>query len=103
MSSGNMSTETKAPTPTGLAVSANITAPGYLTIRWDNPGKDHTYTILRQKSGTSTWTELCSRTFASTEYSDGSLVSGTTYYYKMTITWNGVTSAYSSTASAAPL
>ena len=90
-------TDTAPATPTGLAASA--TGSQSISVTWNTSGgSTGGYTLDRGTSSSGPWTQVYSG--AAAQYADSGLQPNTTYYYEVSASNNGVSSAFSSPRSA---
>ncbi len=86
--------------PTG--VTAQAVGNARVDLSWvDNSGNETGFIVERSTQSGSGFSPLTTTSANATAYTDLSVVSGTTYYYRVKATMSGVSSTYSAEASAA--
>jgi fibronectin type 3 domain-containing protein len=85
--------------PTGLAATADN---AQVSLLWNSSTGAASYTVLRSTTSGSGYTSIATG-LTGTSYTDTGLSNGTSYYYVVTATNSGGTSANSSEASATPV
>lgn len=101
VSGGTLSVDVTVPdAPTGLTATSSD---GRVTLSWSASAGATSYTILRSTVSGSGYVQVDGGTTTATSFADTTVTDGSTYYYVVTATNLGGTSAYSNQASAQPL
>jgi hypothetical protein len=101
VSSGTLSVVVSAPdAPTGLAATAGN---GQVSLIWNTSVGATSYTVLRSTTSGGGYAQITGGSTSATSFTDTAVTNGTTYYYVVTATNLGGTSASSNQASALPL
>jgi hypothetical protein len=100
-SGGTLSVVVSAPdAPTSLAATAGD---GQVSLSWNASAGATSYTVLRSTTSGSGYAQVAGGTTTATNFTDTTVTNGTTYYYAVTATNLGGTSASSNQVSAQPL
>ncbi|MCM1566512.1 MAG: cell wall-binding repeat-containing protein [Dehalobacter sp.] len=81
------------------SLSAKSSGPGQIYLSWNSISGITSYTVYRSASYSGAYTEIASTFY--TNYTDGSLTSGNTYYYKIKAMGNSGTDYFSNIVNAA--
>ena len=81
-----------------LSLTAAAASNTQINLNWTGVAGASAYLVERSANGTTGWAQIASVT--TTLYSDTALQAGTTYYYRLRATVNGVNSGYSAVVSA---